>query len=133
MKHACSDRRAFLVNVSALTLVASLASACGDGSSVSDETLTDLRQRLKQIVEANEEALDFGRLYLADRPEENGQEGLLASIADALKPFQGDDLTAVKQAIEADYATSHVISLDGWQVSEVEARIYAILYLESQS
>jgi len=133
MEHILRNRRTFLVNSAALIVVANMAAACGECSTGVGKSLEELRAQLKQAVGGSEEALDFGRIYLADHPESTEREVLMASIAESVKPFAPLNQTVIQKAVEADYASSRVVSIAGWQVSDLEAKIYAVLYLEAQS
>ncbi len=68
----------------------------------------------------------FASKYLEKRPEENSERVLLEWLQSSIGPFRGSYvswLRRVDHTIRSDFEMGRQISLDGWIISESEARL----------
>ena len=68
----------------------------------------------------------FASMYLQRRPEENSELSVLEWLQKSVGPFRGSYvswLRRVDETIMADFEMGRQISLDGWIISETEARL----------
>jgi len=82
------------------------------------------------VFRNSESARQVGRRYLAEVPEEAESEALESLLENSLGANAvGADSkalsTKIRRAIEMDFETSRVVYLDGWMLSETEARLCA--------
>jgi hypothetical protein len=87
---------------------------------------------LQALLPHRDSAVRLGRHYLAAIPQEADAPRLRTLLAGAL----GDAQTAtgalherVHQAIRADFAAGRVVDVNGWLLSQTEARLCALLSL----
>jgi hypothetical protein len=128
-------RRRDLIRAATLTLLGGLSSAC---SRVVMSEPADLPDWLTGVINDPGAAADLGRAYLAETPDEQRFEQLLARIVDALVPRLGVPPASVAPAQVADtlravvrdeFAQAQVVNVDGWLLSVTEARLYAAVAL----
>ena len=77
---------------------------------------------LRDTVQTRRFALNF----LEQRPEENSELVVLGWLQKRIGPFSGSYLSwlrRVDSTIKSDFELSRQISLDGWIISETEARL----------
>jgi hypothetical protein len=84
----------------------------------------------------NEEFLRaIGNNYLVVRPDENSKEKLLSEITSGLPKTQNNtndpDEQAIKieKKVEMDFKSERMVLINGWVISETEARQCALLFL----
>ena len=125
----CS-RRTFLLTV----LVGALAAAgCGDKeASPPSDTVP---QWLPAAVGDVDAAARIGRAYLEASRGEHNLDTLLVAIDAALAGEPGAaggrrrGLSALQNAVRADYLRGKSVNVQGWVLSVTEARVYAVLAL----
>ncbi len=147
---ATLDRRTFIgvalglvaasprADVAALSLAAAPASA---GSSARLGVSVGTPQRLTPgalltALSDPNAAGWLGQRYLAEHPQEQDTNRLVDQLSAALNARQGQvptDSLALRQAlsalIEHEYVSAPLRSVDGWQLSPSEARLYALAAL----
>ena len=128
------DRRAFLrsCGVASLSLpvVGSLLSACAPAEE-------DLSAVLIAPLHDLPSARFVGGVYLNDVPEERDLEVLIQRIAgadeEAWRALARQNRSALHAAVKArhhaDFAAGKVVYLRDWQLSQTEARLYALAAL----
>jgi hypothetical protein len=90
------------------------------------------RPLLADVVADADLARNFGKIFL----DEGGTASTDREIADLklIRTSRGIEvpdsaafLTALKDAMHADFSDRRIVTVDGWQVSQVEARLAALL------
>ena len=95
--------------------------------------------RLLTVLGRPDSAAVVGRVYLAGHPAEADRDRLAARLEQALRcqdcdPAQAeaDQLrAALARQIRADFAAARVVSVDGWVLSETEARLCGLAALSA--
>jgi hypothetical protein len=126
-------RRDFLRGASAAAVVGLVAPilsspmACSRGD--------PLLAALGDFFDDRDAARIVGRIYLNQEPGERDARLLVERLAGpALEDWESlsrRDLPALRSALRArhreDLRTGNIVSLDGWQLSRTEARLYAVV------
>lgn len=87
------------------------------------------------VFRNSESAREIGRRYLAEVPEENEPEAIESALTGSLgtapvASAENSSLPArIRRATEADFETGRIVYLDGWMLSETEARLCALRLL----
>jgi hypothetical protein len=130
-------RRSFLLSLAGAAGSAFLVSGCqwfvtaGPASQPWSECLLDAYNR--------ESVGRLGEAYRADHPEENSAKALAASIDRALTATGDHGIAAdpaghatmLQQRVRDEYAKGEIVRLSGWIVSITEARLYALVSVET--
>jgi hypothetical protein len=81
---------------------------------------------LNLLLKDTRQTRRFASRYLENRPEENSELVVLAQLQEGIGPFSGSYvswLRRVDDTIRSDFEMRRQISLDGWIISETEARL----------
>jgi hypothetical protein len=130
-------RRSFLLSLAGAAGSVCFVSGCQrfvtavPGSQPWSEWLLDAYNR--------ESVSRLGTAYRADHPEESSAEVLAGSIeralAEAGNPGKAADpaghAVILQQRVRDEYARGEIVRLSGWIVSITEARLYALVSLDS--
>ena len=101
-----------------------------------------LRQRRRLLIDrliapylTDQAAQRLGQAYLRATPEEASQRTLIAALLPLAAGLQGhsesDLLALVRAQIDGEFATRRSITLQNWQLSQTEARLFALASLRS--
>ena len=90
-----------------------------------------LDEQVLHIFRHRESARRLGRAYLAARPEEASVRFLLEGLAHLPRAGSNDLRHAIVAANAADFAAGRVVRVDGWILSQTEARACAIVALRA--
>jgi hypothetical protein len=89
-------------------------------------------ERLAALLRHRDSAKRVGREYLKARPQEACAANLLAQLTRDLKLqalSEGDLRAHFNKRSKADFCARRVVKLDGWILSETEARLCALTSL----
>ena len=110
-----------------------LAAAAGIGAAawrLADDGVADSPEaRLAAVLGDRDAARSVGERYLAGRPGERDEQALLRLLRPLGDPelLARDELgTRVRRAVREDFAQGRVVLVDGWYLSETEARLCAL-------
>jgi hypothetical protein len=135
---ALATRREFLLTLMCGPLLAGLLGAC----SVPRRSAAGLAQEsgwLTQLFRDRDAVARFGNAYLQAHPAERRADALSAAIHEALLRRQPGALDAADPAtafrtldavVRDEYRRGQVTSVDGWLLSQTEARVYAVVALQ---
>lgn len=79
-----------------------------------------------------ETAIDIGKKYLSQFPEENNQRKLVRLLEENLTLDTNDVATALTEVIDKDFQEDRMVTVDGWVLARTEARQCALFSLEDQ-
>lgn len=79
-----------------------------------------------------EMAVDIGKKYLNQFPEENNRRKLVRLLGDNLTSENNDVSTALAEVIDKDFQEDRLVTVDGWILARTEARQCALFSLEDQ-
>ena len=90
-----------------------------------------MARRLADLIDDREAAATVGHAYLFEHPGERQTETLLALLGDGnSQDLRGKDLaTWLRRRQIDDFAAGHTVELNGWILSETEARLCALAAL----
>ncbi len=105
-----------------------LAAAAGVGAvgwRLADGGADSPEERLTAVLGERDAARSVGRRYLAGHPDERDERALLR----LLMPL-GDPATLtqerVRRVVRSDFVAGRVVLVDGWYLSQTEARLCAL-------
>lgn len=124
------DRRKFIwmFPIGGVTLA---LPGCNYFGSVDCDPVLAVPQTLLTIWD-QETAIDIGKKYLSQFPEENNRRKLVRLLGDNLTSENNDVSTALAEVIDKDFQEDRMVTVDGWVLARTEARQCALFSLEDQ-
>ena len=134
MSDYSQTRRTLLTRFLLSTPVVSLLSACGIGK----EQSVEAQKRLSKLLRHHGVAAHLGRLNIeSDNALKSlSKEQLTSEILDAIS-LTADEVNnlgneeirqAVDKKIREDFSLENVVTVDGWLLSQLEAKICALIF-----
>jgi len=128
------SRRCVFAMLAAVTL-AGLARAGIQYARPAPKLPEPLSSVLQMLEPSHNSAKAIGRVYLAERLEENDMHTLLRQLLSEMSSSEFDArdraglCAEIKRLFSKDFADGRTVLLDGWKVSLTEARLCALLTL----
>jgi hypothetical protein len=115
-------------------LTLALGPRVGRAGALSGDTHVPLNGWLKSMIADLESARRVGQVYLQKAPEEADRDRLLTQLYPGLAPARHTRSPAAwRQSYAAkcrrDFAEGHTVRVDGWVLSQTEARLCALAAL----
>jgi hypothetical protein len=130
-----TSRRGFLLGSVALSAAWFLLGGCSRSPEGSAGGTTDQYDHFFHHVS---EARDIGHYYLEVYPDEAVTEKMQRQVEDSLGEVPSDVISDegkfrhfVQEKIRSDFKQGKTVTLDGWVLSETEARLCALLALRA--
>jgi hypothetical protein len=127
------DRRTLLRALGTKALLLAVAANGGAALGCGPEAEPEA-DALDAILAALSEGRDLGRSYLAERPEERSRQALrgllLPEPESRWAAWPGMELARrLAGEMDADFEQGRVVAVQGWVLSRVEARLFALAAL----